>query len=52
MGLGLTDWLVGMHKQGSEVGVEEFINVSRTKSGVNQTTTQVARRRENNGDGR
>ncbi len=37
MALGLTDWSAGMHKQGSKVGVEEFVKVSRTESGVNQT---------------
>ncbi len=52
LGLGLTNRLAGMHKRGSEVGVEEFVNVSRMESGVNQTTTQVAQRRGNNGDER
>ncbi len=52
LGLGLTDWLAGMHERSCEVGVEEFINVLRTESGVNQTTTQVAQRWENNGDER
>ncbi len=52
LGLGLTDRLAGMHEQGREVGVGEFVKVSRTESGVNQTTTQVAQKRENNGDKR
>ncbi len=52
MGLGLTDWLAGMHKRGSEMAVEEFVNMSRTESGVNKTTTQVAQRQKNSGDKR
>ncbi len=52
MRLGLTDYSAGMHKRGSEVGVKEFVKVSRTKSGINQTITQVAQRQENNGDER
>ncbi len=42
LGLGLTNWLVGMHKQGRKVDVEEFVKVLRTESSVNQTTIQVA----------
>ncbi len=52
LGLSLTGWLADMHKQGSKVGVEEFVKVSRTESGVNQTTTQAAQRWKNNGDER
>ncbi len=51
-GLGLTSWWVGMHKQHSEVGVEEFVKVLRTEFGVHQTITQVAQRRETDGDKR